>query len=77
MIQIGRPIIGNEEKRAVMAVLDSGMLAQGKVVAEFERRFAEYIGVKFAIAVGNGTQACTWRTWPWVCDAATRAWPRT
>jgi dTDP-4-amino-4,6-dideoxygalactose transaminase len=57
MIPIGKPVLGNEEKRAVMAVLDSGMLAQGKVVAEFERQFAEYVGAKFAIAVGNGTQA--------------------
>jgi perosamine synthetase len=57
MIPIGKPILGNEEKKAVMAVLDSGMLAQGKVVAQFEHDFAEYIGAKFAIAVGNGTQA--------------------
>ncbi len=57
MIPIGKPVLGDEEKRAVMAVLDSGMLAQGKVVAEFERQFAEYVGAKFAIAVGNGTQA--------------------
>jgi dTDP-4-amino-4,6-dideoxygalactose transaminase len=57
MIPIGKPVLGAEEKRAVMAVLDSGMLAQGKVVAEFERQFAEYVGAKFAIAVGNGTQA--------------------
>ena len=33
------------------------MLAQGPRVAEFERAFAEYIGVKHAIATSNGTTA--------------------
>jgi perosamine synthetase len=31
------------------------MLAQGKVVEEFENAFAEYVGVKNAVAVANGT----------------------
>jgi perosamine synthetase len=57
MIPIGKPILGEEERQAVQRVLESGMLAQGKVVAEFERQFAAYIGTKHAIAVGNGTQA--------------------
>ena len=38
-------------------VLESGMLAQGPRVAEFERTFAEYIGVNHAIATSNGTTA--------------------
>ena len=57
MIQIARPQIGEEEKAAVMAVLDSGQLAQGSVVAEFEEAFAAYCGVKHAIATSNGTTA--------------------
>ena len=57
MIRIAMPLIGEEEKQAVMAVLDSGKLAQGSCVAEFERAFAEYIGVKHAIAVNSGTAA--------------------
>ncbi len=57
MISIAKPIIGDEEKRAVLEVLDSGMLAQGKKVAEFENNFAKYIGVKHAIATSNGTTA--------------------
>lgn len=51
------PLIAEEEKRAVMQVLDSGQLAQGACVAEFERAFAAYIGVKHAIAVNSGTAA--------------------
>ncbi len=57
MINIARPMIGEEEKAAVIAVLESGQLAQGGVVAEFERAFADYCGVKHAIATSNGTTA--------------------
>jgi perosamine synthetase len=57
MINMARPLIGDEEKEAVMAVLDSGQLAQGAVVAEFEQAFAGYCGVKHAIATSNGTTA--------------------
>jgi dTDP-4-amino-4,6-dideoxygalactose transaminase len=57
MINIARPMIGEEEKAAVMRVLDSGQLAQGSVVAEFEEAFAGYCGVKHAIATSNGTTA--------------------
>lgn len=57
MINIARPLIGEEEKAAVMAVLDSGQLAQGSVVAEFEEAFAAYCGAKHAIATSNGTTA--------------------
>lgn len=51
--------ISQEEKDAVMRVLDSGMLTllHGKEVKSFENEFAEYIGVKHAIAVNSGTAA--------------------
>ncbi|HEX9989937.1 MAG TPA: DegT/DnrJ/EryC1/StrS family aminotransferase [Chloroflexia bacterium] len=57
MIHIARPLIGDEEKAAVMAVLESGQLAQGAAVAEFEQSFADYCGVKHAVATSNGTTA--------------------
>lgn len=57
MIPIAKPIIGEEEKRAVQEVLDSGMLAQGVKVKEFEEQFARFIGVKHAIATSSGTTA--------------------
>ncbi len=56
-IPIARPLIGDEEIEAVQKVLSSGALVQGKRVAELEARFAEYVGVKHAVAVGNGTLA--------------------
>jgi len=36
-------------------VLDSGFLVQGRYVAQFEQRVANYLGVKHAIAVSSGT----------------------
>lgn len=48
-----------EEKagKAVMEVLSSANYIMGREVIEFEKEFAEYIGVKHAISVGNGTDA--------------------
>jgi len=57
MIPIARPDIGQEEITAVTEVLQSGMIAQGRKVKELEDRWAEYVGVEHAIAVGNGTLA--------------------
>ena len=56
-IPIAKPNIGNEEIEAVKEVLESGMLVQGKKTKLFEEKFAEYIGVKNAVAVSNGTTA--------------------
>lgn len=56
-IPIARPMIGEEEIKAVTDVLRSGMLAQGEAVRGFEDEFAKYLGVKNAIAVNNGTVA--------------------
>jgi perosamine synthetase len=57
MIPVVRPDIGEEEIEAVSEVLRSGMIAQGKRVAELEERWAEFVGVRHAIAVANGTLA--------------------
>ncbi|HVA87794.1 MAG TPA: DegT/DnrJ/EryC1/StrS family aminotransferase [Candidatus Saccharimonadales bacterium] len=57
MIPIARPDLGPEEVAAVTEVLTSGMIAQGRKVAELEARWAEYCGVKHAIALSNGTVA--------------------
>jgi len=57
MIQIAKPLIGEDEKNAVLAVLDSGMIVQGPQVEKLETEFASLIGVKHAIATSNGTTA--------------------
>ena len=46
VIPIAKPLIGDEEIEEVVKVLKSGFIAQGPKVAEFEEKFAEYIGVK-------------------------------
>jgi len=57
MISIAKPYIGEEEKKLVMEVLESGMLAQGPKVAALEESFAEVCNVKHAIATTSGTTA--------------------
>ena len=56
-INIASPQIGQEEIKAVTAVLKSGMLAQGPKVAEFEAKFTKFIGTSYAIATSSGTTA--------------------
>lgn len=57
MIPIARPLIEDEEIKAVNEVLASGSLAQGVKVAELEEAFAKYCGTKYALAVSSGTAA--------------------
>jgi perosamine synthetase len=57
MIAIAHPLLGAEEEAATLRVLASGQLAQGKYVADFERRFAELCQVREAVAVSSGTAA--------------------
>ena len=57
MIPPARPDIGPEEAAAVADVIASGMIVQGAKVAELEKEWAEFCGVKHAIAVSNGTVA--------------------
>jgi perosamine synthetase len=56
-VSLVAPIVGDEEIAAVTAVLRSGQLAQGPVVAAFEREFAAVLGAKHAVAVNSGTAA--------------------
>lgn len=55
-IPAARPIIGDEERAAVDAVLRSGMIAQGPEVARFEEEFsAALLDGRTAVAVSSGT----------------------
>lgn len=56
-IPISKPNVGEREIEAVAAVMRSGMIAQGPKVAEFEKKYAEFVGAKHAIATNNGTTA--------------------
>ena len=57
MIPLCVPDIGEEELQAVQEVLRSGWLTHGPKTGEFEERFAEYIGVKRAVAMNSCTSA--------------------
>lgn len=56
-IPYGRQTITGEDIEAVSQVLQSDFLTQGPKIAEFEKAFADYIGVRYAVAVSNGTAA--------------------
>lgn len=55
MIRLIRPEIGKREIREVERVLKSGLLVQGRNVEKFENMVAQYLNVKYAIAVSSGT----------------------
>lgn len=56
-IRTGDIKIGEEEKAAILEVLESERLTEGKKVREFEKLWAEYIETKYCIAVNSGTSA--------------------
>ena len=53
----GRQNITENDINEVIKVLKSDYLTQGPKVKEFENKFAEYVGAKYAVAVSNGTAA--------------------
>lgn len=48
---------GEEEKKAICDVIDSGWVVMGKKTQEFEQKFAEYVGADHAVFVDSGTAA--------------------
>ncbi|SHK21072.1 DegT/DnrJ/EryC1/StrS family aminotransferase [Rhodothermus profundi] len=49
--------IRQEMLAAIEEVLESGQFIRGPVVARFEEELAAYVGTRFALGVGNGTDA--------------------
>jgi len=56
-IPVARPSIGAAEEKALLEALRSGWVSQGPRVAEFETRFAQYVGASCAVAVSSCTTA--------------------
>ncbi|HWF49925.1 MAG TPA: DegT/DnrJ/EryC1/StrS family aminotransferase [Solirubrobacteraceae bacterium] len=54
-ITLARPILGAEEEERVLAVLRSGQLSLGPLLAQFEEAFAAQLMVPLASAVSSGT----------------------
>ncbi|MFA6552388.1 MAG: UDP-4-amino-4,6-dideoxy-N-acetyl-beta-L-altrosamine transaminase [Candidatus Paceibacterota bacterium] len=57
MIPYGKQSIDKKDIKAVAMTTASPFLTQGSKVAEFENALAKYCGVKYAVAVSNGTAA--------------------
>jgi perosamine synthetase len=57
MIPIAKPFLTTEEAEAAYNTILSGWITQGPKVQEFEEKFAEYTGSKYAVAVSNCTTA--------------------
>lgn len=49
----------DEIHQAVSQVVDSGWYLQGNAVKKFEHDYAQYIGTKYCVGVGNGLDALT------------------
>lgn len=57
MIPVLKPTIDNQTKIELLDVLDSGWWGNASKVLEFETRFAEIVGAKYAVAVNSCTSA--------------------
>ncbi len=57
MIPVFKPSFGEEELEALKEPFQTGWIGLGPKTREFEERFAEYIGTKFAVALNSGTAA--------------------
>jgi perosamine synthetase len=56
-LSVSKIVLTNREEDAVLRVLRSGRLVQGKETHAFEQEFARYVGSNYAVAVSNGTCA--------------------
>lgn len=56
-IPYGRQSVDDADIEAVVKVLKSDYLTTGPAVAAFEKKVADYVGAKYAVAVSNGTAA--------------------
>ena len=50
----------DEIHEAINRVVDSGWYLQGKEVEQFEADYADYIGCRHCVGVGNGQDALIW-----------------
>jgi perosamine synthetase len=57
LIPIAKPYLTNAEADEASRVVLSGWVAQGPKVKEFEEKFAEYTGARYAVAISNCTAA--------------------
>tara|TARA_Y100000590_G_scaffold142531_1_gene163593 strand:+ start:10449 stop:11603 length:1155 start_codon:yes stop_codon:yes gene_type:complete len=56
-IRLFKPSVGKEELNSIKKVFSKSWLGYGPMVNKFEKKFAKFIGVKYAVAVNSGTAA--------------------
>lgn len=52
-----RPLITKEDEKAIAAVLESGMIAEGELVRQFEAAMSDYLGLSDGVVTSSGTNA--------------------
>ena len=58
MFELDEPYVGKEELNYLKQAIDTGWISSlGLFVEKFEKKFAEYIGVKYAVSCASGTSA--------------------
>ena len=55
VLPVLRPLGGEEEITSLRESIESGWWGKGPKVAEFEKKFAEMVGAKYALAVDSNT----------------------
>lgn len=56
-INVLKPTYDEQTKKELLEVLDSGWTGNGPKTREFEQKFAEYVGAKYAVATNSATSA--------------------
>ena len=57
MIPIAKPYLTQDDAQSAYDTILTGWVTQGPRVEEFEKKFCEYTGAKFAVAISNCTTA--------------------
>ena len=58
MFELDEPYVGKEEIKYLTEAINSGWISSlGPFVEKFEKMFAQYIGVKYAVSCASGTSA--------------------
>ena len=56
-ISVGEFQLGEEDRKAILEVVDSNRISEWKKTADFERKWARFVGTKYCVAVNSGTSA--------------------
>ena len=57
-IPVNKPVLSNESRKNVLKALSTNWISSsGPFVKQFEENFSDYVGMKYGVAVSNGTAA--------------------